>query len=277
MNLKDKIKTAAIVVSTAILTSCGLKNNNANQEKPNERNKNTPAMGFQEAKDAQLEEAIKAGDVVMLSGTITEENDTIWEINVPNTAEKSIKSRTASEEITNKLHESGISITKEDSILNDVDINYDKDGIALSNPRYKKNEVVEQNVEYSGDARIEHSPYKTELDSSSIGVKGFGKREITETESRSLLDRVKLRREKVVKDAEVEKNLQKGDKVKVEKEVGIDFLGCPEYETKTYTVRKDGVSPTETNLEILPKEEKRTKTVETVTFDYTKKGRQSDR
>lgn len=259
MKLKDKIKAGIITGVTTLLTSCGF--SNSEEPKVEERNDNTPAMGFPVVEEFSVGSVTEEGNEFL---GIKLSNDTEHVYNNMADWEKSpIQGDSASAQILNELSRAKIPVTKSDSILHDVEIQGDFDGnIKLSNPHYVLNQVekkiVPNNSRKVGDIEIsqkidpndiESKTYK--VDDKTIGVKNWYDEEIQKrfTEVR-----------KLVQDREAEKKLHKGDTVKV---MDNDMLpGRNRHIKKQAIVKEDGVSPTE-NTNVVQHDK-----VTKIVFDY---------
>lgn len=257
MKLKDKIKVGIITGVTTLLSSCGF--SNSEEPKVEERNDNTPAMGFPVVESISMGSTTEAGDE-FLGIKLSNETEHVYNNNI-NWDKSSIKGDSASTQILNELSKAKIPVTKGDSILHDVEIEGDFNGnLKITNPHYVLNKV-EKKIEPNNSERIgnieinrkvdpndiESKTYK--VDDKTIGVKNWHDEEIQKkfTEVR-----------KLVQNKEAEKKLHKGDTVKIH-----DFpIFGHQHIKKQAIVKEDGISPTE-DIDVVKHDQ-----ITKVVFDY---------
>lgn len=200
MKLADKIKTFAIGVTTALLTSCGIKKNEAQIVERHPAN-HAFNIGSDTKKGAKRNHA---GEHIWVTD-IDHEQDSIQR-NRNAYQEDSIDTQMR-QKWQEELDAAGIPIAKKgendtDSLLVSVE---EKDG-KLQNPVYGLNPKVSQNkVEKIGEYTIERAEKKyrvNKFDGSSFGAE----------DAKTVYDRISTER-KLVDNEKVEKELRKGDKV----------------------------------------------------------------
>jgi len=233
MRLKDKLKTAAIVLGFGFVTSCSSKREKL---EPNER---------PETEAAQDDLQKKIFDVVPEDGSISYED-------AKKLAETD-KGEEVSKRLSKTLTDAGIPLTKpgkngKDSILYSVqhmnEGSCEKPEWVLKNPRYALNQK-RGNTKKVGDVEVKQKDDETyELDETTIGVKEvkseIASKEITKTRE-------------ITMDPAVTRNLNEGDTVMVGNVPAV--------------VKEDGKNPVIENKVV-----QNTK-IDTYIFNYTKRTR----